>query len=207
MVWGSGTTGVACIKLGRRFIGIEQDPSYFEIAHRRIKETIRQPDMFAVVPPSPAPIQPSLLEPQAMPSQKEKEAQQQAMAVEGSRIIGAAKRREELEAAALTDSAIEAAAPSNLDAREEWDRLRKQDQAIEDIKLMTKGLRYVRRGRVESVALVARPGVGRQLAAEVASVMDRPIDLGAPDPEAPEYTPPAIKAAPIVERKKRRTKA
>ena len=34
---GSGTTGVACTKLGRAFIGIERDPDYFEIAVRRIR--------------------------------------------------------------------------------------------------------------------------------------------------------------------------
>lgn len=33
---GSGTTGVACMKLGRNFIGIERDPGYFAIAQRRI---------------------------------------------------------------------------------------------------------------------------------------------------------------------------
>ena len=33
---GSGTTGVACKNLGRKFIGIEQDPNYFEIAKNRI---------------------------------------------------------------------------------------------------------------------------------------------------------------------------
>jgi hypothetical protein len=135
-----------------------------------------------------------------------KEEHQRLLNSEGSRIL-ADDRREQAEIAALTNAGIEAAAPrtsNNPNIREEWDRLRKQDQAIEDIKLMTKGLRYVRRGRVESVSLVANSGVGRQLAADVAAVMDRPIDLGAPDPEAPEYTPPAIKAAPIVERKKRR---
>jgi DNA modification methylase len=35
-VMGSGTTGVACVQTGRRFIGIEIDPGYFEIAKRRI---------------------------------------------------------------------------------------------------------------------------------------------------------------------------
>jgi site-specific DNA-methyltransferase (adenine-specific) len=34
---GSGTTGVACAKLGRRFIGIERDPGYFDIAVDRIR--------------------------------------------------------------------------------------------------------------------------------------------------------------------------
>lgn len=35
---GSGTTGVACANTGRKFIGIEQDPGYFEIAKNRIVE-------------------------------------------------------------------------------------------------------------------------------------------------------------------------
>lgn len=43
---GSGTTGVACVKLGRKFIGIEIEPKYFEIACRRIKQAYQQPDMF-----------------------------------------------------------------------------------------------------------------------------------------------------------------
>lgn len=34
---GSATTGLACVRLGRRFIGIERDPRYFEIAVRRIR--------------------------------------------------------------------------------------------------------------------------------------------------------------------------
>lgn len=33
---GSGTTGVACVNTGREFIGIEQDPNYFQIAQTRI---------------------------------------------------------------------------------------------------------------------------------------------------------------------------
>ena len=33
---GSGTTGVACVNTGRRFIGIERDDKYFEIAQNRI---------------------------------------------------------------------------------------------------------------------------------------------------------------------------
>ena len=43
---GSGTTGVAAVKLGRRFIGIEIEPKYFDIACRRIEEATKQPDMF-----------------------------------------------------------------------------------------------------------------------------------------------------------------
>lgn len=43
---GSGTTGVAAVKLGRRFIGIEIDKRYFDIACRRIEEAYSQPDMF-----------------------------------------------------------------------------------------------------------------------------------------------------------------
>ena len=40
---GSGTTGVACVKTGRKFIGIEIDPAYFEIAKKRIIEAQMQP--------------------------------------------------------------------------------------------------------------------------------------------------------------------
>ena len=43
---GSGTTGVACVKQGRSFIGIELDESYFDIAVKRIRDSYRQPDMF-----------------------------------------------------------------------------------------------------------------------------------------------------------------
>jgi site-specific DNA-methyltransferase (adenine-specific) len=43
---GSGTTGVACVKLGRKFIGIELEPKYFDIACRRIEEAYKQPDLF-----------------------------------------------------------------------------------------------------------------------------------------------------------------
>jgi DNA modification methylase len=43
---GSGTTGVACARLGRRFIGIEIEPKYFDIACRRIEQAYRQPDLF-----------------------------------------------------------------------------------------------------------------------------------------------------------------
>lgn len=58
---GSGTTGVACVKLGRRFIGVELEAKYFDIACRRIEEAYRQPDMF-VAPPAPKPVQKSLFE-------------------------------------------------------------------------------------------------------------------------------------------------
>lgn len=47
---GSGTTGVACAKLGRRFIGIEIEPKYFEIACRRIEDAYSQVDMFIEQP-------------------------------------------------------------------------------------------------------------------------------------------------------------
>jgi site-specific DNA-methyltransferase (adenine-specific) len=41
---GSGTTGIACERLGRRFIGIEKDPKYFELACARITAAHRQSD-------------------------------------------------------------------------------------------------------------------------------------------------------------------
>jgi hypothetical protein len=47
---GSGTTGVACVKLGRRFIGIEIEEKYFNIACRRIEEAYRQGDIFRDAP-------------------------------------------------------------------------------------------------------------------------------------------------------------
>lgn len=34
---GSGTTGIACIRTGRKFIGIEKDKEYFKIAQTRIE--------------------------------------------------------------------------------------------------------------------------------------------------------------------------
>lgn len=54
---GSGTTGVACAKLGRSFIGIEIDEGYFDIACRRIQDAYDRPDMFVQQPKAPAPIQ------------------------------------------------------------------------------------------------------------------------------------------------------
>lgn len=53
---GSGTTLVACQKLGRQGTGIELDPDYFDIACRRVDEATRQPDMF-VSQSAPAPTQ------------------------------------------------------------------------------------------------------------------------------------------------------
>ena len=50
---GSGTTGVACVKLGRKFIGIEIDPAYFDIACRRIEQAYKQPDFFVAPPTKP----------------------------------------------------------------------------------------------------------------------------------------------------------
>jgi site-specific DNA-methyltransferase (adenine-specific) len=43
---GSGTTGVAAVQMGRKFIGIEREERYFEIACRRIEEAQRQGDFF-----------------------------------------------------------------------------------------------------------------------------------------------------------------
>jgi DNA modification methylase len=44
---GSGTTGVACMNLGRRFIGIEIEEKYFRIACERIENAQRQARLFA----------------------------------------------------------------------------------------------------------------------------------------------------------------
>lgn len=37
---GSGTTGVACVRTGRKFLGIEKEPKYFDIARRRISDEL-----------------------------------------------------------------------------------------------------------------------------------------------------------------------
>jgi len=47
---GSGTTGVAAVKLGRRFIGIEIEPKYFATACRRIQQALDAPDLFIEQP-------------------------------------------------------------------------------------------------------------------------------------------------------------
>lgn len=50
---GSGSTGVSCVRLGRRFVGCELDPKYFDLACRRISDALARPDMF-VSRPAPA---------------------------------------------------------------------------------------------------------------------------------------------------------
>lgn len=47
---GSGTTGVACAKMARKFIGIEIDPGYFDIACKRIEDAYKQGDLFIHTP-------------------------------------------------------------------------------------------------------------------------------------------------------------
>jgi len=48
---GSGTTGVAAIQMGRKFIGIEREVKYFEIACKRIEQAVAQPQLFEPEPP------------------------------------------------------------------------------------------------------------------------------------------------------------
>lgn len=50
---GSAATGIACIKLGRKFTGIEIDPGHYETALKRLDAQLKQPDMF-IAPPKPA---------------------------------------------------------------------------------------------------------------------------------------------------------
>ena len=47
---GSGTTGVAAVQMGRRFIGIELDARYFDIACERIEKAQRQASLFTEPP-------------------------------------------------------------------------------------------------------------------------------------------------------------
>lgn len=44
---GSGSTGVAALRLGRSFVGVELEPSYFEIACQRVENAQRQERLFA----------------------------------------------------------------------------------------------------------------------------------------------------------------
>ena len=57
---GSGTTLVACQRMGRHGTGIEIDPDYFDIACRRVDEAARQPDLF-ISPKPKTPKQETLL--------------------------------------------------------------------------------------------------------------------------------------------------
>ena len=50
---GSGTTGISCANFGKKFIGIEKEPKYFDIACKRIEQAYAQPDLF-VEPPAKA---------------------------------------------------------------------------------------------------------------------------------------------------------
>lgn len=50
---GSGTTGVAAVNIGRKFVGIEIEPKYFDMACKRIDAALKQPDIF-IEKPKPA---------------------------------------------------------------------------------------------------------------------------------------------------------
>jgi DNA modification methylase len=43
---GSGTTGIACIRTGRRFVGVERDPGHYATALKRITNELAQGDLF-----------------------------------------------------------------------------------------------------------------------------------------------------------------
>ena len=58
---GSGTTGVAAVQLGRRFVGIEIDPKYYDIARRRIGDALARPDLFIETPARAARTKPAEL--------------------------------------------------------------------------------------------------------------------------------------------------
>jgi site-specific DNA-methyltransferase (adenine-specific) len=58
---GSGTTGVAAVMLGRKFIGIEASQKYFDIACMRVEEATRQPDMLVAIEKKAIDIQQDML--------------------------------------------------------------------------------------------------------------------------------------------------
>lgn len=47
---GTGTTGVACVRRGWRFVGVEIDQRWFDVACKRIEAAVKQPDMFIAEP-------------------------------------------------------------------------------------------------------------------------------------------------------------
>lgn len=58
---GSGTTGIACVRTRRRFVGIEIDPKYYDLSRRRIEASIRQDDLFVEQVATPKPKQMALI--------------------------------------------------------------------------------------------------------------------------------------------------
>lgn len=58
---GAGTTGVAAVKMGRKFIGVEIHEPYFDIACKRIEKALSQQDMFVAKPALAAPKQETFL--------------------------------------------------------------------------------------------------------------------------------------------------
>lgn len=50
---GSGSTGVAAVRNGVRFVGVELEPRWFDLACRRIEEAYKQPRLFEEPPPKP----------------------------------------------------------------------------------------------------------------------------------------------------------
>lgn len=59
---GSGTTGVACVETGRRFVGIEIDPVHFETARVRLEKALREQRGMIWTPPPAVPVTPTLLD-------------------------------------------------------------------------------------------------------------------------------------------------
>jgi site-specific DNA-methyltransferase (adenine-specific) len=47
---GSGTTGVACLNMGRKFIGVELTEHYFDVSCKRIEQAMKQPSLFDGLP-------------------------------------------------------------------------------------------------------------------------------------------------------------
>jgi len=47
---GSGSTGVSCVRLARRFLGVEINETYFDVACRRIEQELKQTDLFVDIP-------------------------------------------------------------------------------------------------------------------------------------------------------------
>lgn len=59
---GSGTTGIACIQTERRFVGIEKEPRYFDLARQRIEAAWRLERSRLPMVVEPVVVQPSLFD-------------------------------------------------------------------------------------------------------------------------------------------------
>ena len=92
---GSGTTGVACVQSRKAFIGIEREPSYFDMACQRIQDAVNQPNLFNEKPPEPEPVHAELAteeEVEAYIQKRKAEKEKERLAKEAADAAAAAEK-------------------------------------------------------------------------------------------------------------------